>query len=129
MYIYVSWHMNTNLPLTPQALLEQILQIERMEHGSLCVTGQGPNGPYYNLSSWEDGKNQCRYLPQDKAPAVQQAIEGYQKYQQLTEQYAQQVIEQTRAELEIGVKKKPRRPPPPSPRPKSSSPKTRKSAS
>ena len=119
--------MHTNPPLTPQALLEQILQIERMEHGSLSVTGQGPNGPYYNLNSWEDGRNQCRYLPQDKAPAVRQAIEGFQKYKQLTEQYAQQVIEQTRAQLEIGVKKKPSRPHPP--RPQSSWPKTRKSAS
>ena len=32
-----------------------------------------------------------------------------QKYQQLTQQYAQQIIEQTRAELDIGVKKNPRR--------------------
>src|SRR6266513_6339194 len=117
--------MNT---LTPQDLLQQILQIQRMEHGSLCVMGQGPNGPYYNLNSWEDGQNQCRYIPQDKVPTVQQAIDGYQKYQQLTQQYAQQVIEQTRAELEIGVKKKPR-PHPPKSRRKSSSPKTRKSGS
>ena len=96
-----------NTPLTPQALLEQILQIQGMEHGSLSILRQGPNGPYYNLNSWENGKNQCRYLPQEKVPKVQQAIEGYQKYQQLTEQYARQVIEQTRAELNIGVKKKP----------------------
>ncbi len=119
--------MNSNSPLTPQALLEQILQIEQMEHGSVCVSGQGPNGPYYNLNSWEDGHNQCRYVSQEKVPAVQQAIDGYQKYRQLTERYAQQVIQKTRAELQIGVKKKPR--PQPKSRPKSSSPKTRKSAS
>jgi hypothetical protein len=101
-----------NEPLTPQALLEQILQIQRMEHGSLCVIGQGPNGSYYNLNSWENGKNQCRYLPQHKLPEVQQAIEGYKKYQQLTDQYAQAIIEKTRAQLNIGVKKKPRRPNP-----------------
>ena len=116
-----------NTPLTPQSFFEHLLQIQRMEHGSLCVIGHGPNGPYYNLNSWENGQNQCRYLPQDKVPAVQQAIEGYQKYQQLTEQYAQQIIEQTRAELEIGLKKKPRRQG--HLRPKSSSPKTRKSGS
>ena len=115
-----------NTPLTPQSLIEQILQIQRMEHGSLSIIRQGPNGPYYNLNSWENGKNCCRYLPQDKVPEVQQAIEGYHQYQQLTEQYAQQIIEQTRAQLNIGVKKKlqsnPRRS-----RPKSASPKTRKS--
>jgi len=116
-----------NTPLTPQSLIEQILQIQRMEHGSLCIIRQGPNGPYYNLNSWENGKNCCRYLPQDKVPEVQQAIEGYQKYQQLTDQYAQQIIEQTRAELNIGVKKKPQ-PNPQTSRPKSASPKTRKSS-
>jgi hypothetical protein len=120
--------MNMNTPLTPQEIIQQILQIQRMEHGSLCVIGQGPIGPYYNLNSWEDGQNQCRYLPRDKVPAVQQAIEAYQKYQQLTQQYAQQVVEQTRAELEIGVKKKLRHPHPQS-RSKSSWPKTRKSGS
>lgn len=114
--------------MTPQALLEQILQIQRMEHGSLSIIGQGPNGSYYNLNSWENGKNCCRYLPQDKVPEVQQAIEGYHKYQQLTEQYAQQIIEQTRAQLNIGVKKKPR-PNPPQSRLKSAAPRTRKSSS
>ena len=125
MFIYISF-MNT--PLTPQALLEQILQIQCMEHGSLSIVGQGPNGPYYNLNSWENGKNQCRYLPQNKVPKVKQAIEGYHQYQQLTEQYAQQIIEQTRAQLDIGVKKKPS-PSPPRSHLKSASPKSRKSSS
>ncbi len=123
MHMYIRF-MNT--PLTPQALLEQIRQIQRMEHGSLSIVGQGPNGPYYNLNSWENGKNQCRYLPQDKVPEVQKAIEGYHQYRQLTEQYAQQVIKQTRAQLNIAVKKKPR-PNPLRSRPQSASPKSRKS--
>jgi hypothetical protein len=115
-----------NATITPQALLEQILQLQRMEHGSLSVIGQGPNGPYYNLNSWENGKNQCRYVPKDKVPDVQQAIENHQKYRQLTEQYAQQVIGKTRAELNIDVKKKTR--PNQKSRPKSSSPKSKKSS-
>ena len=117
-----------NHSITPQALLEQILNIRHMEHGSLSVIGHGPNGPYYNLNSWEDGTNQCRYVPQDKVPEVQQAIQGYQQYQQLTQEYGKQIVEQTRAQLGIGVKKKPRSNPK-SPHPKSSSPKTRKSSS
>jgi hypothetical protein len=117
-----------NTPLTPQSLLEQILQIRRMEHGSLSVIRQGPNGAYHNLNSWENGTNQCRYVPQEKVPEVQQAIEGYQKYQHLTQEYAQQIVEQTRGQLGIGVKKKPHSNPP-SLRPKSSSPKIRKSSS
>jgi hypothetical protein len=116
-----------NTLLTPQTLIERILQIQRMEHGSLSIIGQGPTGPYYNLNSWESGKNCCRYLPQDKVPEVQQAIEGYHQYQQLTQQYAQQIIQQTRAQLNIGIKKKPQ-PNPESSRRKSASPKSRKSS-
>src|SRR6266496_2501027 len=103
MYIYTCL-MST--PITPQSLIGQILKMQQMEHGCLCAVGRGPNGPYFNLNSWENDQNCCRYVPQDKVPAVRQAIEGYHQYQQLTQQYAQQVIEKTRAELAIGVKKK-----------------------
>ena len=98
-----------NAFLTPQSLIEQILQIKQMEHGSISTVRQGPKGPYLNLNSWENGGNRCRYLAPDKVPAVQRAIDGYQKYQQLTQEYARQVVEKTRAELGIGVKKKPHR--------------------
>lgn len=124
MYIYST---PVNTPITPQALIEQILQIQQMEHGSLCPVGQGPGGPYFNLNSWEKGKNCCRYVPQDKVPAVQQAIEGYHKYQRLTQEYARQAIEKTRAELDISIKKEPRRKS--KPRPKSSSLRKPKSSS
>ena len=124
MFIYTS---PVNTPLTPQSLIEQILQIQSMEHGSLSIIRQGPNGPYYNLNSWENGKNCCRYLPQDKVPEVQKAIAGYYQYQQLTEQYAQQIVEQTRAQLNIGIKKKPSSHPRSS-RPRSAWPKTKKSS-
>ena len=125
MHIYTG---SMNPSLTPQSLIEQILQIQRMEHGSLSIIRQGPNGPYYSLNSWENGKNCCRYLPQDKVPEVQQAIAGYHQYQQLTAQYAQQIIEQTRAQLKTGVKKKPQANPK-NPRPQSVWPKSRKSSS
>ena len=104
MYIYTPRHEQFHHASNP---LEQILNIRRMEHGSLSVIGHGPNGPYYNLNSWEDGANHCRYIPQDKVPEVQEAIQGYQQYQQITHEYGQQVVEQTRAELGIGVKKSP----------------------
>jgi hypothetical protein len=66
--------------------------------------------------------------PPGQVPEAQQAIEGYHQYQQLTVQYAQQIIEQTRAQLDIGVKKK-SRPNPQSSRLKSATPKTKKSTS
>ena len=110
-------------PLTPQELLNQIVQIQHMERGKLCVLRQGPEGPYYNCQSREAGKNFARYVPRDLVPAYQEAIAGYERFQQLTEQYAQQVIEKTRAELAASKKKKNRF------QPHSSWPKTKRSSS
>lgn len=120
MYMHTYSGMSTNI--TPQELLQQIAQIQRMERGKLCIMRPGPTGPYYHLQSWEEGKNFNRYVPRDQVPAVREALAGSQRFEQLTEQYARQVIATTRAEL-AGAKKKSRA------RPNSSSPKTRKSGS
>jgi len=95
-----------------------------MERGKLSVMREGPEGTYYKHQAWENGKNLSRYVANDQASAVQQAIDGYHKFQELTEQYAQQVIDNTRAELATDSKKKKYRR-----RSKSSWPKTRKSSS
>jgi hypothetical protein len=108
----------------PAQLFEKIAQIQRMERGKLTVMRQGPEGPYYKHQAWENGQNLSRYVSRDQVPAVQQAIDGYQKFQELTEQYAQAVIDKTRTELAANSKKKTchlRR--------KSSWPKTKKSSS
>jgi hypothetical protein len=94
-----------NIP-QPAQRLEKIAQIQRMERGKLTVMREGPQGPHYKLQSWEKGKNLSRYVARDQAAAVQQAIAGYRQFQELTEQYAQAVIDQTRAELAANSKKK-----------------------
>ena len=111
-----------NIQATSQTLLQQIAQIQHMERGKLCVLRQGHQGPYFNHQTWEKGKNVSRYVPQDQAPVLQQAIAGYEQFQNLVEQYAQLIIAKTRAELARSVKKK-------TPRPSSSWPRTRKSSS
>ena len=111
-----------NSSSSPQELLHQIAQIQRMERGKLCLLREGPNGPYYNHQTWQDGKNVCRYVPQDQLAALQEAIAGYEKFQQLIQQYVEVVIQKTRAELTSGLKKK-------SPPPNSSSPRIKKSES
>jgi hypothetical protein len=95
-----------NSSSSPQELLHRIAQIQRMERGKLCLLREGPNGPYYNHQTWQDGKNVCRYVPQDQLPALEEAIAGYEKFQQLIQQYAEVVIQKTRAELASGLKKK-----------------------
>jgi hypothetical protein len=102
-------------------LLQQIAQIQRMEPGKLCILGQGPNGPYYNLQCREGGKTVSRYVPADQAQVVAEHTANYQQFQSLVGQYAQLIIEQTRAERTGGFKKK-------TSGPKSSGPRTRKSS-
>jgi len=107
---------------TPQSILQQIGQIQRMDRGTLSIFRQGPAGAYYNHQCYENGRNVSRYVPREQLPALQEALEGYHHFQQLVEQYVQLLVEKTRAERQAGVKKK-------TPPPISSSPKSRKSSS
>lgn len=97
-------------PNTLQQLLSQIVAIERMETGKLSTytpPGRAPaSGPYYKLQSWSGGKNHTRHVRPEEVQAVREALEGYQRFQELTGQYAQYIIERTRAELKTDAKKK-----------------------
>jgi len=94
-------HSNT-LPV----ILRQIAQIQSMERGKLSVIKESASGPFYKLQARESGKNLTRYVPREQVPAVQQALEGYKQFQTLTEQYADEIITQTRATIAAGSKKK-----------------------
>ena len=110
-----------NHPNSLPPILQQIAQIASMERGKLSVIKESPSGPFYKLQAREHGKNVTRYVPREQVPVVQQAIEGYKQFQALTEQYADEVITQTRATIGAGSKKK-------SSRPRSSWPKNKKSS-
>ena len=75
------------------------------------------------LQASDMGKNVSRYIAPDQAEATKQALDGYHKFQELTQRYAKAIIDQTRAELTASSKKKKSHP-----RRKSSSPKTKKSS-
>jgi len=90
----------------PQSVLQQMAQIQRMERGKLCISGEGPNGPYYNHQTWQDGKNVCRYVRPEEVAGLQEAIAGYQQFKTLSEQYAELIIRKTRAERASNSKKK-----------------------
>ena len=95
-----------NTKSSPQELLQQIAAIQHMEPGKLCIIREGPDGPYRNLQCRENGKPITRYVSQDQADMVATHTANYQKFRGLVAQYAQQVIENTRAERIAGVKKK-----------------------
>lgn len=96
-----------------QQILQQIAAIPAMERGKLSAYSfkerSGHKGPYHKLQSWQEGKNQTRYVPADELPAVQAALAGYAQYQELTRHYADLVIAETRQNI-AASKKKPKSP-------------------
>jgi hypothetical protein len=93
-----------------QNLLAQIAQIQTMERGKLSSLRETSAGTAFKLQAWENGKNVSRYIPAGQVAAVQEAVGGYQRFQELTEQYAQLKIQETRAVIAAGSKKKSRAP-------------------
>jgi hypothetical protein len=100
-------------------LLEQIAAIASMERGKLSPHA---SRRHQKLQCWQDGKNHTRHVAADELPAVEGALAGYARYQQLTEQYAELVIQETRQNIADAKKKFRSRLP-------SSSPRRRKSGS
>jgi hypothetical protein len=101
-------------PTDKTRLLQQIAAIPTMERGKLSAYSfkerPATAGPYHKLQYWRDGKNHTRYIPHAELPAVQAALAGHARFRQLTEHYADLVIEETRQHI-AGAKKKPVRRP------------------
>jgi hypothetical protein len=88
-------------------ILQEIAQIPSMERGKLSIIKESASGPFYKLQAREKGKNVTRYVPREQVPAVQEALRGYKEFQNLTEEYAHEVITQTRVAIAADSKKKP----------------------
>jgi len=80
--------------------------IEQMERGKVCpMTGR----PHYNHQAWQDGRNIVRYVPAEEVASLQAAIDGYNLFRKLTEEYADEIIRRTRQERAKNKKPKRRR--------------------
>src|SRR5882672_2587129 len=105
--------MKTPLP-DPKSVLQQIAAISTMEIGKLSSyvpTGRpASTQPYFKLQSWQKGKNLTRHVRSEHLPQLQAALDGYARFRELCEQYAQLMVERTRAEWERDSKKKQIRP-------------------
>jgi len=102
-------------PTDKAKILSEIAQINRMERGNISrviFKDRSPQaGPYFKLQYWDQGKNHTRHVPPEQLEALQAAVDGYTKFQDLTQQYAQLIVAETRSELEqlsSGLKKKTR---------------------
>src|SRR5260370_38856298 len=84
---YTFFHMNTKA--TPESILQQITQIQRMDRGTVSILRQGPQGPYYNHQCYEDGRNVSRYVPADQEPVLKTASETFLRFNKLLEHNVQ----------------------------------------
>jgi len=99
-------------------LLQQIAAIPAMERGKLSPHS---SGRHQKLQCWQEGRNHTRHVVADELPAVERALAGYAQYRQLTQEYADLVIQETRQDIAAAKKKIPARPPSSSRRKKKSS--------
>ena len=77
--------------------------IERMERGKVCpMAGR----PHYNHQTWQDGRNVVRYVSAEEVASLQKAIDGYNLFRRLAEEYADEVILRTREERAQNKKRK-----------------------
>jgi len=64
------WHTHILLVMnskpTPQSLLNDIAQIQRLDRGTVSVLRQGPQGPYYNHQCYEKGRNVSATCPPNR---------------------------------------------------------------
>lgn len=88
-------------------LLEQIAAIPAMERGKLSPHS---SGRHQKLQCWQEGRNHTRHVAADELPAVESALAGYAQYRQLTEEYADLVIQETRQNIAVAKKNRSRPP-------------------
>jgi hypothetical protein len=93
-----------------QEILQEINAITRMERGKLCTQSPGPGArPFHKLQFWHHGKNQTRYVPAHEVAALQEALAGHQRFQELAEEFVELTVALTRAELASDAKKNSRK--------------------
>ena len=100
-----------------QQILQQMEQIQRMEHASLQTESRPSRrhpdqarGPYHKHQVWEAGKNVTRRIPPEQADALAQAIEGRKDFEKLAAQFIEATVGLTRSAAAPGSKKTRRNP-------------------
>ena len=91
-------------------ILQEMNTLTRMERGKLCLQSRGSGtAPFYKLQSWHQGKNHTRYVPAAEVPALQEALAGHQRFQELAEEFVTLTVVQTRQAAAADRKKNSRR--------------------
>jgi hypothetical protein len=76
-------------------LLDKMGKIDRMERGKLCkMKGR----EHFNHQTWQNGRNNVRYVPGEEVEDLQAAIDGYARFNELVRQYTDEIVRLTRQE-------------------------------
>ena len=74
-------------------LLEEMGKIQRMERGKVCkMKGR----EHFNHQTWQNGRNNVRYVPREEVEDLQAAINGYARFNELARQYIDEIVRLTR---------------------------------
>jgi hypothetical protein len=84
-------------------LLAQLAQIQEMERGKVC---RMKDRDHYNHQTWQDGRNVVRYVHRDDVPALKRAIDGYNHFMRLVQNYADEIVRLSRQEREKTMNQK-----------------------
>ena len=79
-------------------LLIQISEITNMERGKVCKM-KGRKG--FNHQTWHKGRNIVKYIHSEDVLDTELAIKEYNRFMILVQKYADEIIKQSRKEMEI----------------------------
>jgi len=92
------------------AILQQMGQIPALIRGKLSsqtyVAKGRSQGPYFTLQRWDEGKNKSQRIPPQQLPMIQEAVTGFQRFQQLADQFVGLAEKQTWEAQPADIKKK-----------------------
>jgi hypothetical protein len=102
-----------------EQILQQIGAIDRLRRGSLSrqffktprPDAKAPQGPYFVLQGYIQGKKFSQRVPAQQAPQVEPLVANYKRFVELAEEFVTVTDQITRlAETQADVKKKTSRP-------------------
>jgi len=91
-------------------ILQKMAQIPAIIRGKITsqtyVTKGRPQGPYHTLQRWDQGQNKSQRIPSHQLPMIQEAVCGYEQFQQLADQFVGLTEKQTWEAQPDDIKKK-----------------------
>ncbi len=106
--------LSLNLQQERSRILEEMARIDCLIRGHLSqqtyTKKRGrqtlTQGPYFLLQRRENGKNNCQRVGPEELDAIVAGVEGYARFQALSQRYAQLTEQMTWSEQSAGIKKK-----------------------